>query len=99
MDTRTQTIPIYSDDSVHQQVLAYEACGVRSTAFFGVLPRRDEIRVMLGMTFETTSRLVSVVRHEGVLALTPGRNALLDRVALRAALLAEGVALSIGKRG
>ena len=95
MDTRTQTIPIYSDDNVHPQALADEACGVRSTTFFGVLPRRDEIRVMLGMTFETTSRLVSAVRREGVLALTPGRNALLDR----AALLAEGVALSIGKRG
>lgn len=56
------------------------------------LPRRDEIGAMLDMTVETASRLVSALRRAGVLTLTPGRSAVLDRVALRAALLAEGAA-------
>jgi CRP-like cAMP-binding protein len=56
------------------------------------LPRRDEIEAMLDMTFETASRLVSALRREGVLTLTPGRSAVLDRAALRQALLAEGAA-------
>jgi hypothetical protein len=47
---------------------------------------------MLDMTFETASRLVSALRREGVLTLAPGRSALLDRAALRQALLAEGAA-------
>ncbi len=54
------------------------------------LPRREEIGAMLDMTVETASRLVSALRREGVLTLTPGRSALLDRAALRKALLAEG---------
>lgn len=54
------------------------------------LPRREEIGAMLDMTVETASRLVSALRREGVLTLTPGRSALLDRAALRRALLAEG---------
>jgi CRP-like cAMP-binding protein len=38
------------------------------------LPRRDEIGAMLDMTVETASRLVSALRREGVLTLTPGRS-------------------------
>lgn len=56
------------------------------------LPRREEIGAMLDMTFETASRVVSALRREGVLALAPGRSAVLDRAALRKALLAEGAA-------
>jgi CRP-like cAMP-binding protein len=56
------------------------------------LPRREEIGAMLDMTVETASRLVSALRREGVLTLAPGRSALLDRAALRRALLAEGAA-------
>lgn len=56
------------------------------------LPRRDEIGAMLDMTVETASRLVSALRREGVLVLTPGRSAVLDRVALGRALQAEGAA-------
>lgn len=56
------------------------------------LPRREEIGAMLDMTFETASRLVSALRRDGVLTLAPGRSALLDRAALRKALLAEGAA-------
>ena len=56
------------------------------------LPRREEIGAMLDMTVETASRLVSALRREGVLTLTPGRSALLDRAALRRTLLAEGAA-------
>lgn len=54
------------------------------------LPRRDEIGAMLDITLETASRLVSALRREGVLTLTPGRSALLDNAALRQALRAEG---------
>jgi CRP-like cAMP-binding protein len=56
------------------------------------LPRREEIGAMLDMTIETASRLVSALRREVVLTLLPGRSALLDRAALRKALLAEGAA-------
>lgn len=56
------------------------------------LPRREEIGAMLDMTIETASRLVSALRREGVLTLLPGRSAVLDRDALRKALLAEGAA-------
>jgi CRP-like cAMP-binding protein len=56
------------------------------------LPRREEMGAMLDMTVETASRLVSALRREGVLTLAPGRSALLDRAALRQALLAEGAA-------
>jgi len=56
------------------------------------LPRREEIGAMLDLTIETASRLVSALRREGVLTLLPGRSALLDRAALRKALLAEGAA-------
>jgi CRP-like cAMP-binding protein len=56
------------------------------------LPRREEIGAMLDMTIETASRLVSALRREGVLTLLPGRSAVLDRSALRKALLAEGAA-------
>ncbi|MBT9499629.1 MAG: Crp/Fnr family transcriptional regulator [Burkholderiaceae bacterium] len=56
------------------------------------LPRREEIGAMLDMTIETASRLVSALRREGVLTLLPGRSAVLDRGALRKALLAEGAA-------
>ena len=56
------------------------------------LPRREEIGAMLDMTIETASRLVSALRREGVLTLMPGRSAVLDRQALRKALLAEGAA-------
>ena len=56
------------------------------------LPRREEIGAMLDMTIETASRLVSALRREGVLTLLPGRTAVLDRGALRKALLAEGAA-------
>jgi hypothetical protein len=37
-------------------------------------------------------RKLSASRREGVLTLTPGRSAVLDRAALRQALLAEGAA-------
>ena len=56
------------------------------------LPRREEIGAMLDMTIETASRLVSALRREGVLTLAPGRSAVLDRAALRRALLADGAA-------
>lgn len=56
------------------------------------LPRREETGAMLDMTIETASRLVSALRREGVLTLLPGRSALIDRAALRKALLAEGAA-------
>jgi len=56
------------------------------------LPRREEIGAMLDMTEETASRLISALRREGVLTLAPGRSAVLDRAALRRALLAEGAA-------
>lgn len=47
---------------------------------------------MLDMTIETASRLISALRPAGVLTLAPGRSALLDRAALRRALLADGAA-------
>jgi CRP-like cAMP-binding protein len=56
------------------------------------LPRREDIGAMLDMTEETASRLVSALRREGVLTQAPGRGAVLDRAALRRALLAEGAA-------
>lgn len=56
------------------------------------LPRREEIGAMLDMTVETASRLVSALRREGVLTLLPGRSAVLDRAALRKALMAAGAA-------
>ena len=66
-----------------------EHAGIDGTIW---LPRREEIGAMLDMTFETASRLVSAMRREGVLTLAPGRSAVLDRAALRKALLAEGAA-------
>jgi CRP-like cAMP-binding protein len=56
------------------------------------LPRREDIGAMLDMTEETASRLVSALRREGVLMLAPGHSAVLDRAALRRALLVEGAA-------
>lgn len=56
------------------------------------LPRREEIGAMLDMTVETASRLVSALRREGVLTLLPGRSAVLDRAALRKALMSAGAA-------
>lgn len=53
------------------------------------LPRRVEMGAMLDMTIETASRLVSALRREGVLELRPARNARLDAVALRRAILLE----------
>jgi CRP/FNR family transcriptional regulator len=52
------------------------------------LPRREEIGAMLGMTEETASRLVSALKRDGVLALSPGRSARLNLPALNAALQA-----------
>lgn len=56
------------------------------------LPRREEIGAMLDMTNETASRLISALRREAVLTLLPGRSAMIDRGALRKALLAGGAA-------
>lgn len=50
------------------------------------LPTRQEMGAMLGMTFETASRLVSQLKREGVLQSDGGRHAVLAMGALMAAL-------------
>lgn len=52
------------------------------------LPRREDMGAMLGLTIETTSRMVSQLRREGVLSSLSRRCAVLDPVALAAALQA-----------
>jgi CRP-like cAMP-binding protein len=50
------------------------------------LPTREQIGLMLGLTMETSSRLVSQLRREGVLVLEGPRRARLDIARLDAAL-------------
>lgn len=50
------------------------------------LPTRQDMGAMLGMTVETASRLVSALKREQVLSADGGRQAVLDMVALMAAL-------------
>lgn len=50
------------------------------------LPSRQEMSVMLDMTIETASRLVSQLKREGILATPDQRHASLDMVALMDAL-------------
>lgn len=99
MDTRTQTSSIYREESAHLQALAGATCKFRSTALFGVLDQGfytccDGFSITQGPTMPpgcfgvTRSGRFSALRREG--ALTPRRSAVRDRVALRAALLAEG---------
>ncbi len=52
------------------------------------MPRREDMGAMLGLTIETTSRMVSQLRREGVLASLSQRRAMLDPAALAAALQA-----------
>ncbi len=60
------------------------------------LPTRGEMGAMLGLTVETTSRLVAALRREGVLELLDTRHARVAMPLLAAALKAEGEA---GDRG
>jgi CRP-like cAMP-binding protein len=53
------------------------------------LPTRQEMSAMLGMTVETSSRLVAALRRESVLELVDARHARIDMPALAAALQAE----------
>lgn len=53
------------------------------------LPTRQEMGAMLGMTFETASRLVSQLKREGVLQNDSGRHAVLAMGDLMAALRRE----------
>lgn len=53
------------------------------------LPTRQEMSAMLGMTVETSSRLVAALRREAVLELVDARHARVDMPALAAALQAE----------
>jgi CRP-like cAMP-binding protein len=50
------------------------------------LPRREDIGAMLDMSMETASRLVSVLKREGVIELMPPSHARLDRIRWRQAL-------------
>jgi CRP-like cAMP-binding protein len=50
------------------------------------LPRREELAVMLDMALETSSRLISQLRREGILELLGHRSARLDPSRLHAAL-------------
>jgi len=50
------------------------------------MPRREDMGAMLGLTVETTSRMISRLRREGVLASLSQRRAVLDPVALAAAM-------------
>ncbi len=103
MDTRTQTSSIYGKESAHPQALACATCELRSTALFGVLDQGfytccDGFSITRGPTMSsgcfgvTRSVRFSALRREGALTLTPRRSAVRDRVAFRAALLAEGAA-------
>lgn len=56
------------------------------------LPRRGEIGAMLDITIETSSRLISALRREGVLSLAPPRGARIDAQALRHAIGRENAA-------
>ena len=51
------------------------------------MPRREDMGAMLGLTVETTSRMVSQLRREGVLKTLSRRSAMLDTAALAAAHL------------
>ena len=55
------------------------------------LPTRQEMSAMLGMTVETSSRLVAALRREAVLDLVDARHARIDMPALAAAIQAETV--------
>lgn len=56
------------------------------------LPTRQEMGAMLGMTFETASRLVSQLKREGVLQNSSDRHAVLAMGELMAALRREATA-------
>jgi CRP/FNR family transcriptional regulator len=51
------------------------------------LPKRDQMGAMLNITFETSSRVISALRMDGVLVLVPPRQAQLDERRLAAALV------------
>jgi CRP/FNR family transcriptional regulator, anaerobic regulatory protein len=53
------------------------------------LPTRQEMSAMLGMTVETSSRLVAALRRESVLELVDARHARIDMPALAAAIQLE----------
>ena len=55
------------------------------------MPRREEIGDMLGITVETSSRLISQLRREGLLELVGSRGARIDRSAFAHALQDEGL--------
>ena len=50
------------------------------------MPRRDEIGVMLDMTIETASRIISQLRREGVITMQGVRAVRIDRERLQAAV-------------
>jgi hypothetical protein len=101
MGTRTQTISIYRKESAHPKALGCAAFEDLSTALLGVLDECfctswDGFPITQGpaMTFGcfgvTRSGRFSALHRKSVLTLTPGRSAVLERVALRAAPTRRG---------
>jgi hypothetical protein len=92
-----QTLPIDRQDGAQPLAPAGAACEVRSTALFGILDDAGLDRIHNQIATLTLGPGATVYDRStaglaGVLTLAPGCSALLDRAALRRALLAEGAA-------